>query len=71
MLGKLIQYSIFKRSFILSFQGIQASCPPMVRVRLYGDTLSVKRKSQSDDAPPGVEPSASRVHEYKRLKSVG
>lgn len=52
-------------------KGIQASCPPMVRVRLYGDTLSVKRKSQSDDAPPGVEPSASRVHEYKRLKSVG
>uniref|UniRef100_A0A0P4W5L6 Uncharacterized protein n=1 Tax=Scylla olivacea TaxID=85551 RepID=A0A0P4W5L6_SCYOL len=52
-------------------KGIQASCPPMVRVRLYGDTLSVKRKSQSDDASPGVEASASRVHEYKRLKSVG
>lgn len=50
---------------------IQASCPPMVRVRMYGDTLSVKRKSQSDDMPPRPEPSASRVHEFKRLKSVG
>ncbi|KAG0723645.1 Poly(A)-specific ribonuclease PARN [Chionoecetes opilio] len=50
---------------------IQASCSPMVRVRLFGDTLAVKRKSQSDDAPPGLEPTASRVHEFKRLKSVG
>lgn len=52
-------------------QDIQMSCPPMVRVRLYGDTLATKRKSQSDETPPGCEPTASRVHEFKRLKSVG
>lgn len=55
----------------LYLKDIQGSCPPMVRVRLYGDTLSTKRKSQSDEVAPGCEPSASRVHEFKRLKSVG
>ncbi|XP_071534813.1 poly(A)-specific ribonuclease PARN-like [Panulirus ornatus] len=52
-------------------KGIQASCPPLIRVRMYGDTSSSKRKSLSDDAAPHQERGASHAHEYKRLKSVG
>ncbi|KAK4327158.1 hypothetical protein Pmani_002387 [Petrolisthes manimaculis] len=52
---------------------IIASCPPLVRVRLYGDTA--KRKSQSSEdsgSVTGTETaSPARIQEYKRLKSVG
>ncbi|XP_042240261.1 poly(A)-specific ribonuclease PARN-like isoform X2 [Homarus americanus] len=50
---------------------LHANCPPLVRIRLYGDTGSSKRKSVSDEVPPGVETCASRVQEFKRLKSIG
>ncbi|XP_076040743.1 poly(A)-specific ribonuclease PARN-like [Oratosquilla oratoria] len=52
-------------------QSIMASCPPLVRVRMYGGQQQSenKRKSQVDDLNVAV-PSSTRS-DFKRLKSVG
>ncbi|KAK8747010.1 hypothetical protein OTU49_016944 [Cherax quadricarinatus] len=60
-----------KKSCRLHLKNILASCPPLVHVKLYGDALNSKRKSVSDEVVSGVETRASRIHEFKRLKSVG
>nr|XP_045619089.1 poly(A)-specific ribonuclease PARN-like [Procambarus clarkii] len=52
-------------------KNVNASCPPLVRVRLYGDTISSKRKSATDEEVSPIQIRASRIHEFKRLKSVG
>lgn len=50
---------------------VRASCPPLVRVRMYDDRPTPKRKSESDDASFTAIGSSDHPKEFKRLKSVG
>ncbi|XP_047480940.1 poly(A)-specific ribonuclease PARN-like isoform X2 [Penaeus chinensis] len=50
---------------------VRASCPPLVRVRMYDDRPTPKRKSESDDTSFTAIGSSNHPKEFKRLKSVG
>lgn len=50
---------------------VRASCPPLVRVRMYDDRPTPKRKSESDDTSFTAIGSSNHPKEFKRLKSIG